>query len=247
VNPTQFAPGEDLARYPRDLERDAAIAETESVDLLFVPSVDEMYPPGGSTTVHVGALGETLCGASRPGHFDGVATVVTKLFSIVGPCRAYFGRKDAQQLAIIRRLVVDLDLPVVVLGQPLVRDADGLALSSRNEYLDADERRAATVIARALAAAAAAVAAGERDAARLRAVLAATIGSEPLVRLDYAEVVDGSTLAPVSELGSGETLLAVAAFVGSTRLIDNVVVSSTAAGVVTDLGRTLSTPSLRGM
>jgi pantoate--beta-alanine ligase len=148
VNPTQFAPTEDLAAYPRDLERDAAIAAAEGADVLFTPPVDEMYRAGARTTVHVEGLTDVLCGASRPGHFDGVTTVVTKLFSIVGPCRAYFGRKDAQQLAVVRRMTADLDLPVEVVGCPLVREYDGLAMSSRNAYLSPDDRAAATVLRR---------------------------------------------------------------------------------------------------
>src|SRR5215471_9415603 len=150
VNPTQFGPSEDLTRYPRDPDGDAAVAAEEGVDVLFVPDVAEVYPAGARTTVHVDGLTDRLCGASRPGHFDGVTTVVAKLFSMVGPCRAYFGRKDAQQLAVIRRMTADLDLPVDVVGCPLVREADGLAMSSRNAYLDADERRAATVLSRSL-------------------------------------------------------------------------------------------------
>ena len=150
VNPTQFGPNEDLAAYPRDLDGDTAAADAEGVDVLFLPTVDEMYPAGARTTVHVDGLTERLCGASRPGHFDGVTTVVAKLFSIVGPSRAYFGRKDAQQLAVIRRMATDLDLPVDVVGCPLVRETDGLALSSRNVYLDAEARQAATMLSASL-------------------------------------------------------------------------------------------------
>ncbi|MET0276286.1 MAG: pantoate--beta-alanine ligase, partial [Acidimicrobiia bacterium] len=149
VNPTQFGANEDLDAYPRDLEGDSTAAESEGVDVLFMPTVAEMYPAGARTTVHVDGLTAGLCGASRPGHFDGVTTVVAKLFSIIGPCRAYFGRKDAQQLAVIRRMTTDLDLPVDVVGSPLVREPDGLAMSSRNAYLSSDERRTALVLSRA--------------------------------------------------------------------------------------------------
>ena len=196
VNPTQFGPDEDLSGYPSDLDGDAATAAAEGVDILFVPSVAEMYPEPPCSTVHVDGLTDRLCGASRPTHFDGVATVVTKLFSIVGPCRAYFGRKDAQQLAVIRRLVEDLNLPVAVIGCPLVREPDGLARSSRNAYLTPEDRAAATVLWKALSAAADAIAAGERDAAALQALAESTIRSEPRVRLDYAELVDARTMHP---------------------------------------------------
>jgi pantoate--beta-alanine ligase len=235
VNPTQFGPDEDLDGYPRDLDGDAAAAAAEGVDVLFVPSVTEMYPDPPRTTVHVDGLTGRLCGASRPTHFDGVATVVTKLFSIVGPCRAYFGRKDAQQLAVIRRLVDDLNLPVAVIGCPLVREPDGLARSSRNAYLTPDERDAATVLWRALTAAADAIRAGERDGATLEAVAQSTIRSEPRVRLDYAELVDAHTMHPVARV-DGELVLAVAAFVGRARLIDNLTITAVGAEVETDLG-----------
>jgi pantoate--beta-alanine ligase len=235
VNPTQFGPDEDLDTYPRDLAGDAAIAATEDVDVLFAPSVEAMYPTTPRTTVHVDGLTTRLCGASRPTHFDGVATVVTKLFSIVGACRAYFGHKDAQQLAVVRRLVADLNLAVTVVGCPLVRDADGVALSSRNGSLDAGQRRAATVLHRALADAAAAVQAGERDAAEVGARAAQAIAAEPGVRLDYAELVDATTVEPVTRI-DGSCFLAVAAYVGATHLIDNLRITATAAGVDTDLG-----------
>ncbi len=223
VNPTQFAPTEDLAAYPRDPEGDAAKAAAEGVDVLFTPSVAEMYPDGACTTVHVEGLTAGLCGARRPGHFDGVSTVVTKLFSIVGPCRAYFSRKDAQQLAVVQRMARDLCLPVEVVACPFVREPDGLAMSSRNVYLEPDERRAATVLSRALRDAGDAAVAGERDARALRDAVVGAIASEPLVRLDYAELVDAATLAPVERLDT-DSLLAVAAFVGRARLIDNVTI-----------------------
>jgi pantoate--beta-alanine ligase len=235
VNPTQFGPGEDLEAYPRDLETDTAVAAAEGVDVLFAPTVAAMYPNGARTTVHVDGLTARLCGRSRPSHFDGVATVVAKLFSIVGPCRAYFGRKDAQQLAVVRRLVADLNLAVTVIGCPLVRDADGLALSSRNAYLDDNERRAATVLHRALRAAADAAGDGVRDAAAIRDAAAATIAAEPGVRLDYAELVDAETIEPAPRV-EGELVLAVAAYVGATHLIDNVRMTATGAWVDIDLG-----------
>ena len=236
VNPTQFGPNEDLSAYPRDAEGDRAAAEAEGVDVLFTPPVEEMYPSSPRTTVHVAGLTERLCGASRPGHFDGVTTVCTKLFSIVGPCSAYFGRKDAQQLAVVRRMARDLDLPVEVVGCPLVREPDGVAMSSRNVYLTDDERRAATVLSRALGRVADEVRAGERRADALHRLLVETIGGEPLVRLDYAELVDAATIEPVSEM-RGEVLVAVAAFVGRARLIDNCTVSVSDDGqVAVDLG-----------
>jgi pantoate--beta-alanine ligase len=235
VNPTQFGPGEDLEAYPRDLETDTAVAAAEGVDVLFVPTVVAMYPNGARTTVHVDGLTARLCGRSRPSHFDGVATVVAKLFSIVGPCRAYFGRKDAQQLAVVRRLVADLNLAVTVVGCPLVRAADGLALSSRNAYLDDNERRAATVLHRALRTAADAAGDGVRDAAAIRDAAAATIAAEPGVRLDYAELVDAQTIEPAPRV-EGELVLAVAAYVGATHLIDNVRMTATGASVDIDLG-----------
>ena len=235
VNPTQFGPNEDLSAYPRDLEGDAAAAEAEGVDVLFLPTVDEMYREGARTTVHVSGLTERLCGASRPGHFDGVTTVVAKLFSIVGPARAYFGRKDAQQLAVIRRMTTDLDLPVDVVGCPLVRETDGLALSSRNVYLDADDRRAATILSGALYMASEAVVRGQRDAAAIRQLILDTVANVPPVRLDYVEVVDAATLEPVDQL-TGDTLVALAAFVGKARLIDNVTITFAAGAPSPDLG-----------
>jgi pantoate--beta-alanine ligase len=235
VNPTQFGPDEDLDGYPRDVDGDAAAAAAEGVDILFVPSVAEIYPDPPRTTVHVDGLTDRLCGASRPTHFDGVATVVTKLFSIVGPCRAYFGRKDAQQLAVIRRVVDDLNLPVDVISCPLVREPDGLARSSRNAYLTPDDRDAATVLWGSLSVAADAIRAGERDGATLEALAESTIRSEPRVRLDYAELVDAHTMRPAARV-DGELLLAVAAFVGRARLIDNLTITAIGAEVDTDLG-----------
>jgi pantoate--beta-alanine ligase len=240
VNPTQFGPSEDLDAYPRDLSGDTEVALAEDVDVLFAPSVAEMYASGAATSVHVAGLTDALCGASRPGHFDGVTTVVAKLFSIVGPCTAYFGRKDAQQLAVIRRMAADLDLPVQVVGCPLVREPDGVAMSSRNSYLTADERARATVLVRALRSAADAVMAGERDVQRVRRVLVDALATEPSVRVDYAEIVDAATIQPVDAF-VGDTLVAVAAFVGRTRLIDNVTLSFDGDRVVVDDG-VLATP-----
>jgi len=244
VNPTQFGPDEDLSAYPRDLAADRAAASAEGVDVLFVPTVEEMYPSAPMTTVHVAGLTERLCGARRPGHFDGVTTVVTKLFSIVGPCTAFFGRKDAQQLAVVTRMVADLDLPVDVVGCPLVREPDGVAMSSRNAYLGDDERRAATVLSRALRAVGDAAAGGERRAEALRRVLVDTVAGEPLVDLDYAEVVDAASLEPVEVLAA-PVLVALAAHVGRARLIDNCTISLTPAGdAVVDLG--VTAPRLDG-
>jgi pantoate--beta-alanine ligase len=241
VNPLQFGPNEDLAAYPRDPEGDAAIAAAEGVDVLFAPPVSEMYPSGApmktpmKTVVHVADLTAGLCGASRPTHFDGVTTVVAKLFSIVGPCRAYFGRKDAQQLAVVRRMAADLDLPVDVVGCPLVREADGVAMSSRNAYLTVDQRSAATVLVRALRDAVSAVCAGTRDAGEVRRLVVERIATEPEVKLDYAELVDAADLTPVDHL-DGSVLLAVAAFVGRARLIDNALMTVSTSNVEADLG-----------
>ena len=240
VNPTQFSPTEDLSAYPRDLDGDAAQAAAEGVDLLFVPRVDEVYPGDERTTVHVGGITEVLCGASRPGHFDGVTTVVTKLFSMVGPCRAYFGRKDAQQLAVVRRMTRDLNLPVEVVGCPLVRETDGLAMSSRNAYLTADDRVAALVLSRSLFVLGEAVQRGERDCTRLHALLADVLAAEPQMRIDYAAIVDAASLEAVERLDradSSETLVALAAFVGRARLIDNVTISVSGQLATVDLGR----------
>jgi pantoate--beta-alanine ligase len=236
VNPTQFGPNEDLAAYPRDLDGDAAAAESEGVDVLFAPAVEEMYPSGPPlTVVHVARLTEDLCGATRPVHFDGVTTVVTKLFAIVGPSRAYFGRKDYQQLAVIRQMTADLDLPIEVRGCPLVREADGVAMSSRNAYLDPDERSAARVLSEALRAAAAAVVAGERSAAAIESGVRDRVAAQPLVDLEYAEVRDARSLEPRATL-DGEVVVAVAAKVGRARLIDNVVLSIDGSATAVDLG-----------
>ena len=239
VNPLQFGPNEDLARYPRDLAGDIETCGAEGVDVVFAPSVAEMYPRPSATIVHVAGLTDGLCGASRPVHFDGVTTVVTKLFAIAGPCRAYFGRKDAQQLAVVRRMAADLDLPVEVVGCPIVREADGLARSSRNAYLDAAQRHAAPVLARALREAAEAVVAGERDPDRVTAAVRAVVATEPLVELEYVELRDQETIAAVERV-EGRLLLALAAHLGATRLIDNVGIAVSGASVAVDLGLTAS-------
>jgi pantoate--beta-alanine ligase len=221
VNPLQFGAGEDLDAYPRDLDRDRSLCAAAGVDVLFVPDVAEMYPAPVLTTVSVAGVSETLEGASRPTHFAGVATVVAKLFAIVGPCRAYFGAKDYQQVAVVRRMAWDLSLPVEVVDCPTLREPDGLAMSSRNVYLSPDEREAAPVVYRALRAGAAAIAAGDRDPAAVRDLMAAIIEAEPLAGLDYAEVVDADSFTVPEPLAGNLRLLAAVRF-GRARLIDNV-------------------------
>jgi pantoate--beta-alanine ligase len=215
VNPLQFGPSEDLEAYPRDLTGDTALAVRHGVDLLFVPSAAEMYPEPIRTTVSVAGVSEPLEGRTRPTHFDGVATVVAKLFSIVGPCRAYFGEKDFQQLAVVRQMVRDLSIPVEIVGCPTVREPDGLALSSRKAYLTPAERAAALEAGRA------AVEAGERDPAAIRATMTRLIEAEPLAELDYAEVVDAASFAVPDPLQGQLRLLAAVRF-GRARLIDNI-------------------------
>ncbi|PYY16967.1 MAG: pantoate--beta-alanine ligase [Acidobacteria bacterium] len=224
VNPTQFGPNEDLAKYPRTFEADRKKLEAEGVDLLFAPSVEEMYPDGAVTFVPVEGISDRLDGRSRPGHFRGVATVVAKLCHIAEPDVAFFGQKDAAQVAIIKRMVRDLMFPVEIVVVPIVREPDGLALSSRNAYLSPAERKQATVLSRALREVHAQYRSGERSAARLIEAARQVFASEPSVRLDYVEIVDRDTLESVSQVKAG-TLVAVAAFVGSTRLIDNVVLT----------------------
>ena len=221
VNPLQFGPGEDLEAYPRDLERDTALAEAAGVDVLFVPDGPEMYPTPVLTTVSVAGVSEPLEGASRPTHFAGVATVVAKLFAIVGPCRAYFGAKDFQQVAVVRRMARDLSFPVEVVACPTLREHDGLAMSSRNVYLTPAEREAAPVIYTALRAGAAAIGAGERDPAAVRGLMSGIIEAEPLAGLDYAEVVDADSFLVPDPLAGNLRLLAAVRF-GRARLIDNV-------------------------
>lgn len=221
VNPLQFGAGEDYETYPRALDADLVTAAAAGATLVFAPAADDMFPTDRCTSVHVGRLGEVLEGASRPGHLDGVATVVAKLFTLAGPCRAYFGAKDYQQLLVVRRMVADLSFPVEVVACPTVRDIDGVALSSRNRNLGADERAAAPVLYRALRAGAASVLAGELDPSEVRSLMAAVIEAEPLVVVDYAEVVDAAALAELEKL-DGELRLLVAAHVGPVRLVDNV-------------------------
>jgi pantoate--beta-alanine ligase len=221
VNPTQFGPNEDLARYPRPFERDRELLENEGVDLLFAPSVDEMYPSGAVTWVTVEELSGKLDGRTRPGHFRGVTTIVAKLFHAVEPDAAFFGQKDAAQAAIIRRMARDLNFPVEITVCPIVREPDGLAMSSRNAYLDPQQRRQALVLQRSLMRVKQRADAGEYDALRLVAAAKEIFAGEPAVRLDYFEIVDPDSLDPVNDVAKG-ALVAVAAFVGTTRLIDNI-------------------------
>jgi pantoate--beta-alanine ligase len=220
VNPLQFGPQEDFERYPRDFERDRAMAESVGVDAMFVPEASEMYPPDFQTQVRVQRLSQPLCGRSRPGHFEGVATVVLKLFHIVTPDRAYFGEKDYQQLRIIQQLVRDLNLTVEIVPCPIVREPDGLAMSSRNVYLTPEERAAATVLYRSLQWAQEQVAQGMRDAHVLREQVQAQIAASPYARIDYVEIVDAETLEPL-EVIDRPARIAVAAYFGKARLIDN--------------------------
>ena len=243
VNPLQFGPSEDLDRYPKDPAGDLAQCAAEGVDCVFSPSVAEMYPRPPVTTVHVAELTAGLCGAARPTHFDGVTTVVAKLFAIAGPCAAFFGRKDAQQLAVVTRMVDDLDLPVEVVGCPIVREADGLAMSSRNAYLSAADRHAALALPSALRAAVEAIAAGERESSRVLALVQDVVGREPRVELEYAEVRDAYQLTPMTRL-DGSALIAVAARVGGTRLIDNVTVRVDDGGVTADVGIAVPAPEV---
>jgi pantoate--beta-alanine ligase len=226
VNPTQFGPTEDFSKYPRTLEADLAACELGGAAAVFAPSADLIYPRGATamTFVDVPGVTDRLEGASRPGHFRGVATVVLKLLNIVGPDLAHFGKKDYQQLLVVRRMVEDLDVPVRIVGVETVREADGLAMSSRNRYLNPEERRAATVLSRALSLAGMATAAGERRADRVRQILVEAIESEGLARLDYAEVADAGTLQPLVTLGEGREAVALLAVrVGPARLIDNAI------------------------
>ncbi|MBK5276886.1 MAG: pantoate--beta-alanine ligase [Desulfuromonadales bacterium] len=220
VNPIQFGANEDLDRYPRNLDGDCTIARECGVDLVFTPTAGEMYPPGFQTSIRVRELALPLCGASRPGHFDGVATVVTKLFNIVQPDVALFGNKDFQQLAVIRRMIADLALPVEIIGLPIVREADGLAMSSRNAYLSPDERRSALCLSRAIHIVRERYAAGERRANVLRDEALKLIAAEPAATIDYLELRDAATLEPATD-ASDTTLMALAVKIGTTRLIDN--------------------------
>jgi len=223
VNPTQFGPNEDLAKYPRDLPRDLKLLESAGADLVWTPTPESMYPPGFQTWVEVERLTRGLEGEVRPGHFRGVTTIVAKLFNAVRPDKAYFGQKDAQQAAVIRRMVCDLNFPVEIVVCPTVREADGLAMSSRNTYLNPQERQAATVLFRALSAAKAAYEGGEREAGILRGVMRETVQAEPLARLQYVSCADYDTLEELERI-MGKSLLSMAVRLGKTRLIDNFVI-----------------------
>jgi pantoate--beta-alanine ligase len=222
VNPTQFGPREDFQRYPRDLKRDLGLLDTEQVDAVFTPEVDEMYPTGASTMVEVEALSSILEGASRPGHFRGVATIVCKLFHLVHPDRAYFGEKDYQQLQVIQRMVHDLRMPVKVVGCPTIREPDGLAMSSRNVYLRPVERQAAVVLSQALSQAMHLFKDGVRDGSRLQAEVKNMLDKEPLIHTDYVAVVHPHTLQPVVSLTAEGAVICLAVWIGHTRLIDNI-------------------------
>ncbi len=221
VNPTQFGPGEDYAVYPRDPEKDLDLLKKEGTDIVFMPSVEEMYPPGFNSWVQVEGITERLEGAVRPGHFKGVATVVAKLFDIVEPSRAYFGQKDAQQALVIRKMVADLNMNLEVVVSPTVREKDGLAMSSRNSYLGPAERKAAIILYRSLSLARESYAKGERDAEEIRKRMAALINGEPLARIDYVSIADQDTLEELSMM-ERPALISLAVRIGKTRLIDNI-------------------------
>ena len=229
VNPTQFGPNEDLDSYPRDLEHDAALCDSVGVDLIFHPAPEEMYPKGFCSFVDMDVLTKELCGLSRPVHFRGVCTVVSKLFHIVTPDRAYFGEKDAQQLAVIKRMVLDLNLDIEIVGCPIVREADGLAKSSRNTYLSPEERKAALVLSRSIYAGKKLAESGETDAHKLVQAMTDIISAEPLARIDYVKVVDLLTMQQIDKLDR-PFLAAIAVYIGKTRLIDNFMVQAGGAG-----------------
>ncbi len=224
VNPTQFGPNEDFDRYPRDAAGDLRLCEAAGVELVFMPERPVMYPTGAATTVHVSGLTETLCGPCRPGHFDGVATIVTKLFNIVQPDTAYFGEKDAQQLAVIRRMTRDLDLPIEIVGCPTVRESDGLAMSSRNSLLSADERRRALVLYQSLEEARRLIESGQRDPGVVAGAMRRIVEGGRPAAIDYISVVNPETMQPVERI-VGPVLVALAVRIGTTRLIDNVTVA----------------------
>jgi pantoate--beta-alanine ligase len=242
VNPLQFGPGDDLSRYPRDLDRDRYLAEQAGVDLLFVPSVEEMYPAPPATSIALEGLTDFFEGTHRPGHFEGVAIVVAKLFAGIQPQRAFFGRKDAQQLAVVRRLAADLSFPVEIVPVPTVREADGLALSSRNRFLSDSQRREALALSRGLLAAATAVETGERDGSTLESIVIAEVADSGL-ELEYVALADSATAQPAAIL-EADSFLAVAARAGETRLIDNVAFSVEGDSVTVDRGQTLEGPSV---
>lgn len=225
VNPIQFGPNEDLASYPRDLEHDAKMCQEHGVDLIFNPTPEEMYGDSFYSFVDMNVLTQELCGLTRPVHFRGVCTVVTKLFNIVAPDKAYFGQKDAQQLAVVRRMVKDLNMPVEIVGCPIVREADGLAKSSRNTYLSEQERKAALVLSRSIFLAKEMAENKERDAKKIISAMTAEIEKEPLAKIDYVKAVNSLTMQQVERI-EGEVLIAVAVYIGKTRLIDNVTVTA---------------------
>ncbi len=231
VNPAQFGPNEDFARYPRDLERDARLVEKVGVDAIFNPPVEEMYPVGFCTNVNVERITEKLCGISRPDHFRGVATVVTKLFNIVKPDYAFFGQKDAQQALVIQKMVADLNMDLEVVVVPTVREPDGLAMSSRNLYLEPDQRRAALVLYRSLRLAEEAFRSGERDTKKIRQQVISMINAEPLADIDYVEIYSCPGLEAIEKI-EGQALLALAVKIGNARLIDNIILGSGGAGHV---------------
>ncbi len=226
VNPMQFAPNEDLESYPRDLEKDAKLCEQAGVDLIFHPQPEEMYAPGFCSYVDMNGLTTELCGKSRPIHFRGVQTVVLKLFHIVTPDRAYFGQKDAQQLAVVRRMVRDLNVGTQIVGCPIIREADGLAKSSRNTYLNEQERQAALVLNRSLHVGKALVEAGETSAQAVKQAVTQEIEKEPMAKIDYVDVVDFDSVTPIEKLdaANGSVLVAIAVYIGKTRLIDNFII-----------------------
>ena len=228
LNPTQFGPNEDLSRYPKTFESDVEKLTAAGVEVLFAPEINEIYPPGFRTYVNVEGLSERLEGRSRPGHFRGVATVVLKLFEIVQPQFAYFGRKDAQQVRILQHMATDLNLNVEIVVCPIVREGDGLALSSRNTYLNSEERRAATVLQRALDEARRELNAGTRDALQLQTALRKILSNETLARVDYVEMVDAESFEPVSSIGARPVYALLAVFIGKTRLIDNLFIEPAA-------------------
>lgn len=220
VNPTQFGPGEDLEAYPRDINRDAALCEEANADLIFNPKPSEMYYDDCSTYVNISSLSDELCGKSRPIHFKGVCTVVSKLFNIVNPDRAYFGQKDAQQLAIIKRMVRDLNFDIKIVGCPIIREKDGLAKSSRNTYLNQDERKAALILSKAIKLGEDLANSGEEDANKITSKMIDLIKTEPMAKIDYVQAVDAISVKPVNKM-EGSVLIAMAVYIGKTRLIDN--------------------------
>lgn len=220
VNPIQFGPNEDFEKYPRDLERDSYTCSSNGADLIFAPEATEMYVQNNSTFVDVEDITEGLCGAKRPGHFKGVCTVVSKFFNIISPDRAYFGEKDAQQLAVIRRMVLDLNFDIEIVGCPIVREPDGLALSSRNTYLSAEERKAALILNKSLKLAKSSLEAGEKNSSEIKKIIISELSKEPLAKIDYVEVVDSLSLKPIDSINS-KILVAIAVYIGRTRLIDN--------------------------